>query len=147
MSLPKDAAYYEKQEQEKCLITDGCLNTPSVRLICETEGLPRLSCYPCYLAWRQNLRDNPHNAPFCPRCVNRTRNSNSLITQKSTTAPLTGPVASILNNAMFAEGVQLDVRNRILQRLAYENAWIEDVDPEAIKAAREIHAALGDPVD
>jgi hypothetical protein len=121
---------------------DGiCKDDAVVAWLCPVEQVEISACRPCNEAWRNAARTNSYLAQRCPRCAKsekaRVNTSPVVVPIK----PLTGIVARALENAMFAEGILIDARTRVLKRLAVEEAWLggwgENTETEVAPPASE----------
>lgn len=126
--------FYAKQEQEHCQVNyPGCLNIPEVRIYCKTEQTSRLACHNCHASWRSKIAENNTISERCPVCADHDY-SVARPAPAPVPLPLRGPVADAVDKAMHAEGLLIDVRKRVLQRLAKDplfptSAPAPDPDP------------------
>jgi hypothetical protein len=92
--------------------------------ICPVEGVEIAACTPCVQTWRAAASVNTYLATHCPRCAKTGQPATTVPAPQHSDRPLTGIVARALESAMLAEGVLIDVRTRVLKRLAVEAEWL-----------------------
>jgi hypothetical protein len=120
--------YYASPDQEKCQVaSDICTTIPSQRFYCKTEGRSILICNNDLKRWRDRVSST--NAERfrlelkCPLCADWTSPTN-LRQARPERQALQGPLAQTLDKAMHAEGLLIDQRQRILQRLKDDAPWL-----------------------
>ncbi|SRR6266496_1172349 len=126
---PRDA-WYSRPEEERCAVGGpGCLLFPSIRLFCHVEGAGLLVCSACHTAWRERIRQASAEASLmlrCPRCA-AWEAPVSQVPVPLPRVPLAGEVAQVIDTAMHAEGLAIDVRARVLARLGHDASWLRNV--------------------
>ena len=139
--MKPDGTFQEGHWQEKCQVKfPGCQDTPDVRITCIVEGASLMSCHSCFQVWQKESAANPGFENRCPRCAgwNPERMPVRAFTKAS---PLHGDVAEAIDRAMHAEGLLLDVRHKVLQRLAQDAQWLSQVT----RAGHPALAMVGHP--
>jgi hypothetical protein len=93
---------------------------------CRTDGGQLFLCGECLTAWRRAVRDDLRLENLCPRCAPSRLGlwENAVRQQGTVRRPIDrGPAADQLladaDDAMRAEGILVDVRNRVINRLRF----------------------------
>lgn len=114
-----------KETRQQCRIRGtGCAGDAVLIMYCQAEGRAVPMCAPCNRAWRERARGDSGLAARCPLCAPSWLATQSSPAVAAVPAPagtmLSGPVADLLDAAMKAEGLLVDVRQRVLLRLGSE---------------------------
>jgi hypothetical protein len=124
-----DGTFPEQPWQEKCQVGyQGCQKTPDVRITCITEGASLISCHSCFRIWQQQSPEISGGENRCPRCADWQPERMPVRTFVRA-EPLHGTVAEAIDRAMHAEGLLLDIRRKVLERLAGDAPWLAEVQP------------------
>jgi hypothetical protein len=126
--MKPDGTFAEQPWQEKCQVGYvGCQQTPDVRITCIVEGASLMSCHSCHKAWQGQVQSVPGFENRCPRCAEWAGWSGAkpAVVREVPEQTLTGPVATALDAAMHAEGLLVDVRQKVLRRLKQDSEWLE----------------------
>lgn len=132
MNTGDGGSFYEKPDQEHCQVRfDGCQGTPSVRISCRVEGASLMSCGFCHGEWqrRVGIDESGKLKDRCPRCATWNQYQTGARAAEPMPPPLEGVTANVIDAAMHSEGILLDVRQRVLRRLAKEASWLGGPDP------------------
>jgi hypothetical protein len=125
--------YTTGPEQEVCQVKGpDCRTIPSQRLYCKTEGRGVLICEDDLKTWRNRVTSSSTDtfrlALRCPMCADwaPTGLRNTSPAPTVVTVTLQGSAAEAIDRAMHQEGLLVDVRQRILRRLANDAPWLAD---------------------
>lgn len=102
----------------------GCEHWAAVITFCTVEGRDYALCNPCSRAWKARCSGDAQMYARCPLCVHiylgtlppQTGPSQPMVHKSS----LVGPLAEIIETAMYQEGLLVDVRSRVLARLGQD---------------------------
>lgn len=106
---------------------EGCETNASISWICVVEGAQISACRSCRAKWQVKVQRDSALQNRCPNCEPvpiRVRDNPKPSKIKKHTQPLTGVIAEALDAAMFHEGILIDVRNKVLLRLATDSPWM-----------------------
>jgi len=98
----------------------GCERKATTTFVCVIEGREVALCNNCNRIWRERVKLEPEQANRCPLCSKHAIPVTMPARQPALGRALAGPVAEIIDDAMFREGLLVDVRARVLRRLATE---------------------------
>jgi len=103
----------------------GCQRNAALTFICPVEGREVSLCLNCDRVWKAFARRSPELGRRCPGCapiyIEQHRIEIEVHQVRISGADdevLTGPLADALSAAMRSEGILIDVRRRVLVRLA-----------------------------
>ncbi len=102
----------------------GCETLAFNARLCSVEGSEVALCRPCDARWKEQVRSDRRLQNHCPRCAPRylasleSLASGSGEVRADSEGVPSGPVYDQVEQAMFAEGVLIDVRRRVLRRLS-----------------------------
>jgi|SRR5271165_5839665 len=116
----------------------GCKENASIAWMCAVEGVEVSACDPCLKEWRRMAVADPRLAPRCPRCASTVKPLRPTATSPETDKPLTGIIADALEHAMFAEGVLVNARRKVMLRLARENPWLDGWGSSSVPDAGKV---------
>jgi hypothetical protein len=111
------------------LTEEGCERNAAVAFFCRIEGMQVALCRPCDTRWKALARSDAGLANRCPKCASRYIDSRASATAAiqaknrplpASTEPLQGTLADAIEQAMFAEGLLVNARRRVLQRLSLD---------------------------
>lgn len=125
----RDGAFVARPEHEMCQAGfTGCSGERSIRIHCVVEGADMTVCLNCSGKWRM-LAINPEYKDRCPRCSRHPRPPAPIRQPPPLPGPLlSGPVADAIDKAMHQEGLNIDVRERVLRRLHHDASVLESED-------------------
>lgn len=112
----------------------GCTRTANINWFCTVEGRDVSLCNTCNTAWRERARGDENFRLRCPLCIHvylQSIGADSPFPNAATPVhsmygpPLTGPIARALDEAMYQEGLLVDVRSKVLRRLGANEAMTE----------------------
>jgi hypothetical protein len=127
--MKPDGTFAEQPWQEKCQVRyPGCQGTPDVRITCIVEGASLMACHNCHRAWQGQVQSVSGFENRCPRCA-LWHPERAPVRTFVRAEPLHGTVADTIDRAMHAEGLLLDIRRKVLERLAQDSPWLADVQP------------------
>jgi hypothetical protein len=122
----------------------GCERKAAVSLSCSVEGRSYALCRPCDTTWKSKAAGNTAMSLRCPLCVHifLAQEAGVPVPQAPArqdpmvhSAPLRGPLAEAIDFAMYQEGLLIDVRGRVLRRLANDPRMANtQLAPEPAKA-------------
>ena len=121
-------------QQEVCRVNGPhCNITPSQRLYCNTEGQSVLICNQCLKEWRDRVSSSDaerHRLGLrCPLCADWSAPQHAQTTTfQNVTITIKGSVAEAVDRAMHAEGLLVDIRKRVLERLWKDAPWLAFVE-------------------
>ena len=103
----------------------GCQHTAGSTFICKVEGREVALCGNCLRWWREHALANPGLEFRCPNCAPQFL-ANKETRPANAPAPvlLTGPIADLIDQSMYRQGILIDIRRRVLAdlyRLANES--------------------------
>ena len=106
----------------------GCENAAAITFICQVEGRQAALCRSCDRGWKIYARENPGLEVRCPNCapqflLNRPGPGAAL---PAGDPILTGPIAEMIDRAMYSQGVLIDIRRKVLARLYREVEGSDD---------------------
>lgn len=121
--------YYTRPQEELCQVNGpNCSRIPSNRIYCRTEGRGVLTCAPCHADWRRRATGNEIQGlqDKCPLCAdwNGVTGPPRVPVEQTPATSITGPASNAIDAAMHAEGLLVDVRRKVLQRLSRDNPWL-----------------------
>lgn len=100
----------------------GCREVAVVHVFCKVEGRDTHFCRGHWATWQETTQGDELLAQHCPRCAPAylARREAQAQTPNVTIAdePITGPLATAIEQAMHAEGILAPTRQRVLRRLA-----------------------------
>lgn len=124
----------------------NCQEIPSNRIYCKTEGRSVLVCNADLKAWRDRVASTTaerHRLELkCPLCADWSPDQRKQLPPQ-VTITLQGSAAEAIDKAMHAEGLLVDIRQKVLTRLAQEAPWLA-FPREATEAVAAIEADLAD---
>ena len=122
-------AFYTRPEQESCQVAGpGCLASPAFQIYCRIEGRIVRACQSCYISWQARaLRDGLQGR--CPKCASLRAPAVPAVPAPAA-IPLAGDAALVIDRAMHAEGLTVDIRQRVLARLHRDAFWLSYARPE-----------------
>lgn len=118
----------------------GCERKAVIALSCHVEGRQYALCRPCDATWKKKASGNAGVSLRCPLCVHifLATEAGAPVPQAPArqdpmvhSAPLRGPLADVVDYAMYAEGLLIDVRGRVLRRMASDPRTKELLNPPA----------------
>jgi hypothetical protein len=116
----------------------NCTKNATANWMCKVEQVQCSACPTCYAEWRQDVSVHPDLAVRCPRCaqtpdaVKRRAEASKNREPVKTDRPLEGMIADAIEAAMFREGILVDVRRKVLVRLAREEPWLHSPKTVAV---------------
>lgn len=100
----------------------GCEQKAALVWFCVVEGREIALCHSCNRAWRERAKADTGFGKRCPLCVHTYVAARDLPVIENRAGlpvpPLTGPIADSVDFAMYQEGLLVDVRQRVLRRMA-----------------------------
>lgn len=117
----------------------GCERHAAISLSCSVEGRSYALCRTCDATWKSEAGGNPQVSLHCPLCVHIFLAKEAGVPVPPApvrtdpmvhSAPLRGPLADAINHAMYQEGLLIDVRGRVLSRLA-NDPRLQEAPPAA----------------
>lgn len=109
----------------------GCEQDAAVAWTCTIEGRQIALCGSCDRAWRSRAANDDKLRHRCPLCAYAGIAVSTGTDPNITTVPLNpvlaGELAEAIDSAMFSEGLLIDVRKRVLRRLAADERMRETV--------------------
>lgn len=124
----------------------GCEEHAAISWTCVVEGREIGLCNSCNRAWRERAMLEPELSPRCPLCSHVILPVTTPARQPIAGHELTGPIAEAINDAMYREGILVDVRARVLRRLGAQDVMMASVEFVDMwhKNRTEIAAYIGD---
>jgi len=127
---------------EVCQIKgENCDIAPSVRIYCKTEGRGVLACASCHAEWRRKITESPAETfrleLRCPLCANWRAFRKEPLNPVVLITP-TGSSAAAIDAAMHAEGLLVDIRNKVLSRIQRDAPWLFAYEPDPLTGTHRV---------